>query len=233
MLLTTGILILIQYAALDSHAATVRLRVEFAPQANSKRTRSGNTPQVVLWLSPKLASGEASSASPGHFRMEQKGKSFRPHLLVVALGSYVEFPNLDPFFHNVFSQFNGKRFDLGLYEAGSTKTVRFDHEGASYLFCNIHSQMAGVIVTLATPYYAIAEREGVVTIHDVPTGDYRLHAWAEGVDANQLNHLDRPVHVTAEDIDAGTIRLPRPDIAPPHKNKFGEDYPPERTPEYP
>jgi hypothetical protein len=45
----------------------------------------------------------------------------------------VDFPNKDPFFHNVFSLFDGKRFDLGLYEAGSTKSVTFSREGVSYM----------------------------------------------------------------------------------------------------
>ena len=69
----------------------------------------------------------------------------------VTRGSSVEFPNRDPWFHNVFSLFNGKRFDLGLYEAGSTRTVHFDREGISFIFCNIHPEMSAVIVVLRTP----------------------------------------------------------------------------------
>src|SRR6202008_2491180 len=114
---------------------------------------------AVLWLNP-IPPDPAASARPGHFRLAQKDKSLNPHLLVVPLGSSVDFPNMDPFFHNVFSQFNGKRFDLGLYEEGSTRVVHFDHEGVSYIFCNIHSQMAAVIVTLRTPYFAVATRSG-------------------------------------------------------------------------
>jgi hypothetical protein len=53
--------------------------------------------------------------------MAQHNKQFEPHLLVVQAGTLVDFPNRDPFFHNVFSLFNGKRFDLGLYEAGRDK----------------------------------------------------------------------------------------------------------------
>ncbi len=66
-----------------------------------------------------------------HAVLQQKNKTFEPHLLVVTKGSTVDFPNRDPWFHNVFSLFNGKRFDLGLYEAGTSRTVHFDREGIS------------------------------------------------------------------------------------------------------
>ena len=64
----------------------------------------------------------------------------------------VEFPNHDPFFHKVISLFEGKTFDLGLYEAGTSRTVRFDRPGISYLFCNIHPEMRVVVITMGTRY---------------------------------------------------------------------------------
>ena len=85
-------------------------------------------------------------------QLVQKDKSFQPSLLVVPAGGQVEFPNHDPFFHNVFSLFDGKRFDLGLYEGGSTQFVRFDKPGISFIFCNIHPQMSAVVIALNTPY---------------------------------------------------------------------------------
>ena len=164
--------------------------------------------------------------------MTQKNKGFSPHLLVVPLGSTVEFPNLDPFFHNVFSQFNGKRFDLGLYEAGSTKGVRFDHEGVSYIFCNIHPEMGAVVITLSTPYYLSATSEGQFVLHSVPVGTYDLHVWAEGADARQLDGLTHRVHISPSQTDIGTIQLKISDTAQPHKNKFGEDYSPDQPATY-
>jgi plastocyanin len=189
---------------------------------------------IVVWLTPEsvITSAALDSVAPGHFRMEQKNKSFNPHLLVVPLGSTVEFPNLDPFFHNVFSQFNGKRFDLGLYEAGSNRDVRFDHEGVSYLFCNIHSQMAAVVITLRTPYFAVATESQEIELHHVPPGDYHVHVWAEGADAHQLDALTRRVHIAPGQLELGTIRVSVPGAMPPNKNKFGEDYKPDPVQSY-
>ncbi len=208
----------------------VQARIELLQGKAQKPINHGN---IVLWLSPDMTRAAIDSpVTPGHFRMEQKNKSFNPHLLVVPLGSTVEFPNLDPFFHNVFSQFNGKRFDLGLYEAGSTRIVHFDHEGISYLFCNIHSQMAAVIITLRTPYFTVAGASGVISLHGVPPGDYEMHVWAEGADLKELQDLTRHVHVGSSPADLGTVRVPVTGELAPHKNKFGEDYPPEPVQTY-
>ena len=112
------------------------------PAARGKPTDNSN---AVVWLTPVTASAGlrplVTNASPHRFRLVQKNKRFTPHLLVVPVGSVVEFPNLDPFFHNVFSLFDGKRFDLGLYEAGSTKAVNFNLAGISYILCNIHPEI--------------------------------------------------------------------------------------------
>lgn len=107
-------------------------------------------------------------------RLVQRNKSFEPHVLVVPVGSVVEFPNQDPFFHNVFSLFEGKRFDLGLYEAGTTRNVVFDKPGISYIFCNIHSEMSAVVIAVGSPYYGISDQRGRVSIPNVPPAGTRF-----------------------------------------------------------
>jgi hypothetical protein len=150
---------------------------------------------------------------------------FTPHLLVVPVGSTVIFPNADPFFHNVFSLFDGKRFDLGLYEAGSSKEVPFTREGVSYIFCNIHPQMSAVVLAISTPLYAIVDDSGDFAVHDVPPGNYTLHVWAEGVMQTALERLSQPVHVSSGSVDLGELHLPNaPENVADHTNKFGKAY---------
>src|ERR1700732_5438520 len=125
----------------------VRGRVEVIGAEGKGKTRHGAIPGTVVWLTPMTGAGgeEATAPQPSpsaNSRLVQKNKSFEPHILVVPVGSMVEFPNRDPFFHNVFSLFEGKRFDLGLYEAGSSRDVLFDKPGVSYIFCNIHAEMS-------------------------------------------------------------------------------------------
>ena len=196
--------------------------------------RSPAPPTAVVWLDPVSPEAKVSfkAATPEHFRMAQKNKSFHPHLLVIPVGSTVEFPNLDPFFHNVFSQFNGRRFDLGLYEAGSTRNVLFNREGVSWIFCNIHPEMSAVVIALATPYAAVPAKDGTVNISGVATGAYQLHVWAEGADAKQLESLSRRVHIDEGQSDLGTIRIVTSGTPLPHKNKFGDDYRPDTSAPY-
>jgi plastocyanin len=202
-----------------------------APSTSTERKNhnSATVENVVVWLTP-LKPVTTMSPSPPHqpvYRLVQKNKMFSPHLLVVPIGTSVQFPNEDPFFHNVFSLFNGKRFDLGLYESGTTRSVRFDREGVSYIFCNIHPEMGAVILALSTPYYGISTRAGIVSIHNVPAGSYRLNVWGENGQPADQTAVEEVVQVSSEPVRLGNITLQTTaDALARHKNKFGEDYTP-------
>ncbi|CAN5726762.1 hypothetical protein BH10ACI4_BH10ACI4_19470 [soil metagenome] len=184
---------------------------------------TADTP-VVAWLSP-LNGGPAPQRGTRTFKMDQKGKQFLPHLLVVPVGSTVEFPNLDPFFHNVFSLFNGRRFDLGLYETGQSQAVKLPREGISYIFCNIHPEMGGVILSLATPYFASSSSSDIV-IRGVPPGSYKLSVWNEHATSESLTAAARVVTVSADMNDPTSVTLAMsPRGAQKHPNKYGEQYP--------
>ena len=193
--------------------------------SGGKKTSRSN---VVVWLSA-LDEGsqlrpvaQEKPASPP--KLVQKKKNFEPHILVVPAGTAVEFPNHDPFFHNVFSLFEGKRFDLGLYEAGTTRMVRFDRAGVSYIFCNIHPEMSAVVIALKTPYYGLSDGTGKITIQNVPAGRYAMQVWAEGSSAEYLKSLSREVTVSASEHSLGTVRIREDRPLGPHKNKYGRDY---------
>ncbi|HEX4308520.1 MAG TPA: hypothetical protein VHZ25_00765 [Acidobacteriaceae bacterium] len=199
-------------------AQELHLRIEYPGKVK------GPVPPAVVWLKP-LEPVDSPPAPHKTYTLLQKNRSFVPHLLVVPMGSQVLFPNADPFYHNVFSLFDGKRFDLGLYEAGSTKTVTFSREGVSYIFCNIHPEMSAVVVALSTPFYGTADGSGAVSLRDVPAGDYELHVWAEGVSQAMLEKLTRHVHVAAGESDLGEVTIPAfPARAATHLNKFGQPY---------
>jgi len=210
-----------------AHAAGTEIdaqaKVTLSGSANSTEHHSNEG--VVLWLTPAdAATSTAPDKSPrSHFQLAQKNKTFTPHLLVVPVGSVVEFPNLDPFYHNVFSLFNGKRFDLGLYESGTSRNVHFDHAGISYIFCNIHPEMSAIVISVPTPYYATSSYSGILSIHDVPPGTYIMHTWAMGNPDKNFSEGGRRISVSGSTMDLGTIALEE-SPAQAHKNKFGEDY---------
>jgi plastocyanin len=180
---------------------------------------------ALIWLEPLPGTPSISFTPTGHYTLLQKNRTFTPHLQVVPVGSVVQFPNADPFFHNVFSLFNGKRFDLGLYEAGSSKSVTFSKEGVSYIFCNIHPEMSAVIVSLSTPLYAIADSNDSFVLSGIPPGDYKMNLWVEGVPQSALDGLSRRVHLASRPTDLGDLRVPiAGNNTAPHDNKFGRTY---------
>jgi plastocyanin len=199
-----------------------------AGAAGRKEARHAALNDVVLWLTRVDDSTPLRAIPPpkNGYRLVQKDKMFSPHLLVVPAGSSVDFPNLDPFFHNVFSLYNGKRFDLGLYESGTHRSVRFEHEGVSYIFCNIHPEMGAIVLAVNSPYFAVSDAGGAVTIHDVPPGKYHVHLWGEQFQAADPAAERRIVEVTTQGTWLGPIELASgPNPLTNHKNKFGEDYP--------
>ena len=203
--------------------------------AGKKHKDAPSVANVVVWLSPLKPTGVTPVVPTRQplYRLVQKDKMFTPHLLVVPTGSQVEFPNQDPFFHNVFSLFNGKRFDLGLYETGTSRSVRFDREGVSYIFCNIHPEMGAIVLALNTPYYGVSNASGVVALHNVPTGSYRLNVWSENGQLANPEGPQRIVQVSTGAVHLGDITLqPTTDALAHHKNKFGEDYEPSREQKY-
>ena len=223
-ILCTALMLCGVVAERSARAASVTLHVEFRGTAG-KSHASAARPVAVAWLTPF-----GSIADPAHagvrrnYRMVQKNKQFDPHLLVVPVGSLVQFPNHDPFFHNVFSLFEGKRFDLGLYESGTTRVVQFDKPGISFIFCNIHEQMSAVVIALATPYYAISDARGDLAISDVPPGRYQFQIFHAGVAPDALRAMVREITIAPGQSTLGTFALPESDVAVAHKNKYGHDY---------
>jgi plastocyanin len=156
----------------------------------------GDRSGVVVWLAP-IESGQIvrANAEWPHYRMTQRNKMFHPRLLVVLTGSVVEFPNHDPWVHSVFSISRSRPFDLGPYEKGARRVVRFNRPGVSYLFCNIHPEMMAIVVTIGSKYFGVSDRTGRVSIDNVPPGKYSLHVWRENATPQALAALRRAISV--------------------------------------
>jgi len=215
--------------AVAEKPAPVQVQMQLSFSGHAKKT----LPPAVLWLKPLQQLSSTPVPSHERYTLVQQNRMFRPHLLVIPVGSVVLFPNADPYFHNVFSLFDGKRFDLGLYEAGSTREVTFSREGVSYIFCNIHPEMSAVVLALSTPFHAIADARGAFQIRNVPAGDYELHVWVEGSPESTLGLLTRRIHLTANSSDLGELTIPAiTQRQTDHLNKFGQPYDRKATPIY-
>lgn len=216
----------------QSSVPPVTIKVEISNAQAEKKTgparQAGDLSNIVIWLMPLGSEGgSASDAVAGHAppQIAQINKNFDPHVLVIQMGTPVQFPNKDPFLHNVFSLFDGKRFDLGFYEAGSSKTVHFDRAGVSFLFCNIHPEMSGAVVAVDTPYFGISDRNGRVNIANVPDGRYQLNVWYERSLPEDLKAAARTVTISDSARNLEPVRIvENPNFTLEHKNKYGQDY---------
>ncbi len=191
---------------------------EVALRGSVKVAGRGSRPPATLVVYAEPL-GANAPARPGKARMAQKGKAFAPPVVAVQVGSTIEFPNQDPIYHNVFSR-SGRGFDLGLYRAGASKSLVFREEAIYRVFCNIHSQMTGVILVLPTPYFTFADAAGTYRL-ELPPGRYRVLAWSERSPAASVE-----VQVGDADAQAPELSLDESQFVElPHNNKWGRPYP--------
>ena len=115
-------------------------------------------------------------------RLDQRGQRFVPHVVAIGVGGTVDFPNSDPFFHNVFSLSDVRSFDLGRYASGKSKTVRFDKPGVVRVFCDIHAHMSAFVFVFAHPYFDVTDGVGRYRIDGVPPGTHTLVLWNETIE---------------------------------------------------
>src|SRR5262245_1823789 len=211
---------------------SVTAQVHYGDLGKNKTVRGDGN--VVVWLRPIDTAGAISEPQAKRQKLIQSHKTFDPHVLVVQVGSVVDFPNRDPFFHNVFSLFEGKRFDLGLYEAGATNSVRFDRVGVSFLFCNIHPEMSAVVVAVDTPYSGVSDASGRVVIANVPDGRYEVHYWSERALPEALKQLTKTISISDSSRNLDPVQIAEnPTFTNVHKNKYGQEYAPPPNTDYP
>jgi plastocyanin len=180
---------------------------------------------VVIWLEP--VDRPAPSSPSRHVEMLQKDKQFLPHVVAISVGSTVILPNLDPIFHNAFSNFSGQPFDVGLYPPKTSRSQTFTHAGIVRVFCNIHSTMSAIIAVVNTPWFAVSGATGKYSIAGVPAGEYQLRLFHERSLANNLKFLERRVTVGEGGLALPLISISETGFTPePHANKYGKEYPP-------
>jgi len=209
-------------------AQDARVRGHVSVSHHSKR--ESDSADAVVWLTALNGNGNPSPTAGA--KLVQKNKRFTPHVIAIAVGSEIEFPNQDPFFHDVFSIYRGKPFDLGLYESGSSRKVRFSQPGVSYIFCSIHPEMSAAVVALPTPYFAATAHDGIFQINHVPAGRYKLQVWYELATEAELASITQEIDIKPGDNMLPPIALHSSDIPVEHLDKYGQPYQREKEKNY-
>ena len=165
----------------------------------------------------------AIKISPTNTSISTLNKRFEPNALAITVGSDVAFPNMDRILHNVFSVSPKSQFDLGLYSAGTTKTVTFENPGVIYVHCNVHHSMQADILVLDTPYFTRVDEQGRFKLTGIADTEGMLKIWHPRgniktitlSDSSQVENIQQQLTIT------------RPKV-PKHTNKFGKSYRPTR-----
>ncbi|HTM25464.1 MAG TPA: hypothetical protein VL225_09750 [Vicinamibacterales bacterium] len=189
ILLLTGVLAPAPAPVAGAIRGRVDVRVgpggpEMRPDPGSLSMSASRDPQdrrrsvVYLETAPQPAF-EVNEQRRG--RMDQRDERFAPHVLAIVAGTWVDFPNDDRTYHNVFSLSKTKEFNLGRYAAGHSKAVRFERPGVVRVFCEIHSHMSGFILVFAHRYFAVTDDEGRYRLEGVPPGTYTVTVWNETI----------------------------------------------------
>jgi plastocyanin len=153
---------------------------------------------VVLIEGPSVP---ATAGAP-HVVVDQREQTFVPHVVAVPVGTTVDFPNHDPMLHNVFSASPAKKFDLGMYDRGETKSIAFDVPGVVRIGCNVHPKMQAFVVVHTNPYVAVSKADGSYTVGGVPVGSYQLRVWHETLAEQRI-----PVTVHDGQVETRDARL--------------------------
>jgi plastocyanin len=140
--------------------------------------------------------------------MDQRNVAFVPRVLVVSVGTTVDFPNNDTVSHQVYSFSPAKKFQLPLYKGAPHAPVIFDHEGLVVLGCNIHDSMAGYIYVTDSPLFGKTDAAGMLRVQNVPPGDYRIVVWSPYI-ADPASSLIRTLHMDSQGITAAQVQLSR------------------------
>lgn len=161
--------------ALTALMAATALGAQAGPQAILVTNDAGHPmPHAAVSVFVKGARAQATAGTTAS--LEQKGRAFRPNLLVVQTGTAVLFPNLDTVRHHVYSFSAAKKFEIKLYAGTPAAPVVFDKPGTATLGCNIHDQMLGYIHVVDTPHFGVSGSDGQLSL-DLPAGDHRAVVW--------------------------------------------------------
>lgn len=205
-----------------AHAAPPGGRVAGTAKVTEADGKVGSPTEIIVYIT-----GFTEPPAGAVARVEQKGRRFTPDVVAVTSGDKVEFPNGDPFLHNVFSQSSPRKFDLGSFKKGESKDRQFTALGVVEVYCNIHPEMAASILVLPNRRHVRVGADGKFVLDGVPPGTWTVWAFAR----RAPKPASAKITVTAggeTTIDLAVVR----GAEQPHANKFGEKYRPEKPVTY-
>jgi len=131
--------------------------------------------EVVVYLEKVPGKYQAPKK---HALLDQKYLQFTTRVLPILKGTTVDFTNHDPIYHNVFTNSQLNKFDLGRRKNGETQSVKLSHaEVPIKVYCEIHAAMKAYILVLDNPFFTKVGPGQTFQIKGIPPGTYNMVAW--------------------------------------------------------
>jgi plastocyanin len=178
-----------------------------ATLAINVHTADGHALQGAV-VSVRALDGPPRHTVPVRAIMDQVNRAFVPDLLVIPVGSTIEFPNSDSVSHQIYSFSSAKRFQLPLYRGTPYPPEHFDQAGVVTLGCNIHDEMLAYVLVTDAPWYGRTDAAGSWTT-EVARGRYRVEIWHPRLRDSETD-LARELTVGDTDRADLTLRLAKP-----------------------
>lgn len=137
---------------------------------------SGGIANVVVTVE---VPGVTAQPSKQPLVMNNRACRYEPHVLVVPVGSTVEFKNSDPTSHNVHTLPRRNRGINRTVSSGSSVKEVQKRAEAYAVVCDIHPWMKGWIFVTDTPFVALTDAQGAFQISGLPPGKYQAKLWHE------------------------------------------------------
>ncbi len=140
--------------------------------------------KVEMVYVEKVANPQQPPANP--ITINQKDKTYVPHITVVVPGTKIVFKSEDTELHNVYARGEKKVIfnDAVLPQMQSAPKV-FSDLGIVHLTCNVHREMNAWVFVLQNTFWAKPEKDGTFKIEGLPPGSYTIHIWGEQLSDEQ------------------------------------------------
>lgn len=153
-------------------------------------SKEGGIANVVVTVE---VAGKEVKAAEKPVLLDQKTCRFEPHIMIVPVGTTVEFRNSDAVSHNVHT-YPQKAEQLNkMVPVGGAETQKFDKEDRVEIKCDIHPWMNSYLVVANTNFYAVTGADGSFKIEGLPAGEHKAKIWHE-----KLGKQDVTIKVDAE-----------------------------------
>jgi len=140
----------------------------------------GRLGNVIVYVSEGL--GDRTFDPPANpVVIEQKGCTYRPHVLTMQANQKIQIVNSDPTSHNIHPMpLNNREWNKSQPSGQPPIEATFAREEIAIpVKCNEHPWMRAYIAVFKHPFFMVTGKDGKFDLKGLPPGEYTISAWHE------------------------------------------------------